>query len=147
MSTTLSVTNEALSKLQHIIKANKSVDWRAFSFDDPSLLESLAWQGLEAEREELVPLLKAYQRLLHILPPSEDHRALPLLKAGLHSAIQIANIPQDQFARQWAALFPGEAALAEAVQRSAISRRSTLLLYHVNAVQSNEPHYRATRFR
>jgi hypothetical protein len=147
MSITLSVTNEALAKLQHIIEANKPVDWRAFSFDDPSLLASLAWQDLEAEREELIPLLKAYQRLLHILPPSEDHRVLPLLKVGLHSAIQSANIPQDQFARQWAALFPGEAALGEAVQRSAINRRSTLLLYHVNAIQSNEPHYRAVRFR
>lgn len=147
MSITLSVTSEALAKLQHIIEANKSVDRRAFSFDDPSLLESLVWQGLEAEREELLPLLKAYQRLLHILPPSEDHRALPLLKAGLHSAIQIANIPKDEFARQWAALFPDEAALGEAVHRNAISRRSALLLHHVNAIQSNELHYRAARFR
>jgi hypothetical protein len=147
MAATLCVTDEALSKLQHIIEANKTADWRAFSFDDPNLLGGLTWQGLEAEQEALIPLLKAYQRLLHILPPSEDHRALPLLKAGLHSAIQIANIPQDQFARQWAALFPGEAALGEAVQRRAISRRSTLLLHHVNAVQSNEPHYRAARFR
>jgi len=147
MSTAVSVTNEALSKLQHIIEANKSVDWRAFSFDDPSLLESLAWQGLEAEREELIPLLKAYQRLLHILPPSEDRRALPLLQVGLHSAIQIASMPQDQFVQQWAALFPGQAALGEAVHRNAIHRRSHLLLHHVNAVQSSEPHYRAARFR
>jgi hypothetical protein len=147
MSTALSVTDEALSKLQRLIEANKSADWRASSFDDPNLLGGLLWQEREAEQEALIPLLKAYQRLLHILPPSEDCRALPLLKAGLHSAIQIANIPQDQFAQLWASLFPGEASLGEAVHKSAISRRSTLLLHHINNVQSNEPHYRAARFR
>lgn len=147
MSTTLSLSDEALSKLQHVIEANELVDWRAFSFDDPSLLGGLAWQEHEAERGELIPWLKAYQRLLHILPPSEDRRALRLLQAGLHSAIQIANIPEDEFIRQWATLFPGEAALGRAVHRNAIGRRSTLLLHHVNAVQSNEPYYRAARFR
>src|SRR4051794_10788040 len=109
MSTTPSVTGEALSKLQHIVEANPSVEWRSFSFDDPRLLGGFAWQGREAEREDLIPWLKAYQRLLHILPPSEDRRALLLLQAGLHSAIQIANIPRDEFVRQWSALFPGEA--------------------------------------
>jgi hypothetical protein len=147
MPTTQSVTDEALSKLRHVIEANKAIDWRVFSFDDSSLPSMLQWLEHEGEQDELIPLLKAYQRLLRILSPSEDHRALPLLQAGLHSAIQIANIPQDQFAHQWAVLFPGEAALGEAVHRSAISRRSTLLLHHVNAIQSNEPHYRAARFR
>jgi hypothetical protein len=140
------VTKEALPKLQCLIEANTPVDWRAFSFEEQSL-QALQWQEHEGEQEELIPLLKAYQRLLHILPPSEERRALPLLQAGLHSAIQIANIPRDEFARQWAALFPGEAALGEAVHRSAISRRSTLLLHHVNTIQSNEPHYRAARFK
>jgi hypothetical protein len=147
MPTMQSVTDEALSRLRHVIEANESIDWRAFSFDESSLLQTLQWQEHEGEQDDLIPLLKAYQRLLHILPPSEDRRALSLLQAGLHSAIQIANIRQDQFARQWAALFPGEDALGEAVHRSAISRRSTLLLHHIDSIQSNEPHYRAARFR
>jgi hypothetical protein len=146
MLTMQGVTKEALSKLQCIVEANTPVDWRAFSFEDQSL-QALRWQEHEGEHEELIPLLKAYQRLLHILPPSEDHRALPLLQAGLHSAIQIASMPLDQFVQTWAALFPGEAALGEAVHRNAINRRSHLLLHHVNAVQSSEPHYRAARFR
>lgn len=147
MPTTSTITPEVLSELRRLLGANAPVDWRAFSFDDSSLLTGLAWQGREFEREELIPLLKAYQRLLYILPPSEDRRALPLLQAGLHSAIQIADIPRDEFARRWAALFPGDDALGIAVHRAALGRRSELLLHHINEVQRNEPHYRAARFK
>jgi len=147
MPATPSLTGEALSKLRCFLEANPSVDWRTSSLEDRDLLRRLHWPEHGGEQEESVVLLQAYQRLLHILPELEDHRALTLLQAGLHSAIQIAGIARDEFARQWAALFPGEAALGEAVHRNAISRRSTLLLRHVDAIQSNEPHYRAARFK
>jgi hypothetical protein len=147
MSTPFGVTNEALSKLQYIIEVNKSVDWRTFSFGSPSQLQSICWQEHEGEREALLPLLKAYQRLLHILPVGQEHRSLPLLLSGLHSAIQIASMPKADFIRQWASLFPAQAALGEAVYQNASSRRSYLLLQHIQSVQSSEPHYRAARFR
>jgi hypothetical protein len=147
MSPALNVNSESLSKLQHILEANKSVDWRAFSYDDPTLLAGLTWQNVEVERAALIPLLKAYQRLVRILPPREEPRALPLLESGLHSAIQIASLSRDEFARRWAALFPGEDALGLAVHRAALSRRGELLLQHINNVQRNEPHYRAARFK
>jgi len=135
----------ALSPLQRLIEANPSVDWRAIALHDTGALDALDW--CELEPEMVTPLLKAYQRLVRILPASEERRALALLESGLHSAVQIAAIPKDEFARRWAALFPREAALGEAVHRSAIARRSTLLLHHINNVQSNEPHYRAARFK
>ena len=134
-----------LVALQPLLEANPSVDWRAIALDDPAVLTALKWLGLDAA--VMTPRLRAYQRLLFILPPSEDRRALRLLEGGFHSAIQVASLPRDEFARRWSELFPGEAALGEAVHRSAISRRSTLLLHHVNAVQHNEPHYRAARFK
>jgi hypothetical protein len=147
MSTAPTMTPETLSNLQRLLDANPSVDWRAFSFEDSGLVAGLSWHDLAPHRDDLIPVLKAYQRLLYILPTSEDRRAPPLLGVGLHSAIQIASMPQDQFAQTWAALFPSETALGEAVHRSAVIRRSNLLLHHVSAVQSSEPHYRATRFR
>jgi hypothetical protein len=147
MSTTPSVTSEALSKLRHVIEANEAVDWRAFSFGDPSLLQTLRWRGCEGEQEELIALLKAYQRLLHILPPEQEHRALPLLGVGLHSAIQIAGMPKPEFARRWAELFPGEDPLGDTVYQNAVARRSYVLLQHIHSVQKNEPHYRAARFQ
>jgi hypothetical protein len=138
-------SRETLVGLQHMIEANSEVDWRAIVLDAPGALSALDWCDLEPK--VMTPLLKSYQRLLRILPVSEDFRALPLLESGLHSAIQIASLSRDEFARRWAALFPGEDALGLAVHRAALSRRGELLLQHVNNVQRNEPHYRAARFK
>jgi hypothetical protein len=149
MPQTPGMTTEALSKLQRFLEANDATDWRTVSFEkrnDPDAREGGDRSGPEAEAAGLLPLLKAYQRVLRVLPPGEDARALPLLRAGLHSALQIARLPERDFARQWAALFPGEAALGEAVRRHALGRRSHVLLHHIHAVQSSEPHYRAARF-
>jgi hypothetical protein len=141
----ISVSNVPITQLQQLIGANSSVEWRVIALDDPAALAALEWRALEPP--VMTPLLKAYQRLLRILPASEDRCALPLLESGLHSAIQIASLPRDEFARRWAALFPGEDALGLAVHRAALSRRGELLLQHVNNVQRNEPHYRAARFK
>lgn len=144
-SSTLNMRRTALAGLQCLIEANPSADWRVITLGNQGTLDALKW--CELEPEGIVPLLKAYQRLLRILPVGEEHRVLALLESGLHSAIQIADIPRDDFARRWAELFPDEAALGEAVRSNAIARRSTLLLHHINNVQSNEPHYRAARFK
>jgi hypothetical protein len=140
----LSVSRGALDGLRRLIEANPLVVWRVVALDDPGLA-ALDWR--ELEREALVPLVKAYQRLVRILPPGEDQRALPLLDSGMHSAIQIADLPRDEFARRWVALFPGEDDLGLAVHRAALGRRSALLLHHIHEVQRNEPHYRAARFK
>lgn len=135
----------ALDGLRHLVEANPAVDWRTITLNDAQSLDVLDWCGLE--REALTPLLRAYQRLAHILPVSEERRALALLGSGLHSAIQIAGLPRDTFLHQWSALFPGEVALGLAVHGAALSRRSELLPRYIDTVQRNEPHYRATRFR
>jgi hypothetical protein len=145
MSVTLNMSQVTLAGMQRLLEANQSIGWRVIALDGPGALDTLAWCDLEPK--VITPLLKAYQRLVRILPVSEEHRALPLLESGLHSAIQIANLSQDEFAHRWATLFPGEAATGEAVHRNAIARRSTLLLHHINTVQTNEPHYRAARFK
>lgn len=144
MSLMISVGRGPLAELQRLIDANASVDWRAIALDRVGQ-GALDWRELDPEA--MMPLLKAYQRLVRILPPGEERCAMPLLESGLHSAIQIAGIPRDEFARRWAALFPGEDALGLAVHRAALSRRSELLLHHINEVQRNEPHYRAARFK
>ncbi len=145
MSVALSVSQTTLAELQRLLEANPSVDWRGMSLEGPGALDALEWRELDPA--VLAPLLKAYQRLVRVLPVSEERRALPLLESGLHSAIQIASLSRDEFARRWSALFPGEDALGLAVHRAALSRRSELLLHHMNEVQRNEPHYRAARFR
>src|SRR5262249_19108853 len=113
MPITPNATPEALLGLRAALDANSAADWRAFSFMEPAQLQTLKLPEAEDEREQLIPFLKAYQRLLFILPVGEESRALPLLGAGLHSAIQIAGIPKPDFLARWTALFPGEEALGE----------------------------------
>ena len=145
MSVMMNVSGVTLVELRCLIEANPSVDWRAAALDGPGSADVLAWGDLEPK--VMTPLLKAYQRLVRILPVGEEARALPLLESGLHSAIQIASLPRDEFARRWAALFPGDDDLGLAVHRAALARRGELVLQHINNVQRNEPHYRAARFK
>ncbi|HEX8110984.1 MAG TPA: hypothetical protein VF516_24795 [Kofleriaceae bacterium] len=145
MSITLDTDRFSLANLKQLIEMNPSIDWGAVVLDDPGRRAAIDWRELDPET--MVPLVKAYQRLMHILPPGEERRALPLLESGLHSAIQIASIPRDEFLRRWGALFPGDEALGLAVHRAALGRRSELVLHHIHEVQRNEPHYRAARFK
>ena len=139
------LSDHAVDRLTRFLNKHPEIDWRAISFQDIGLLDRLGWAN--DDRAELLPCLKAYQRLLFILPPSEDARALRLLRAGLHSAIQIAGLPQVEFAQRWSELFPGEEALGRAVQDAARNRRSELLPQYIQDIQRNEPHYRRARFR
>lgn len=147
MTVTLGVSPAVLVGLRTFLDSNPKVDWRAAVLDDPRVLDGLEWGPAGSRRDELPPLLRAYQRLVRVLPAGEERRALLLLEAGLHSAIQIAGLARDEFLRRWGALFPGEEALGDAVHQSALRRRSTLLLHHISNLQRNEPHYRAARFR
>src|SRR4051794_18194730 len=111
MSNLANLGDETCTKLTELLKRNPDVDWRSFEFRDAGLIDQLDWQ-LDQQldrpsdaRAELLPWLKAYQRLLRILPPTEDRRAWRLLKLGLHSAIQIASLSRDDFSRCWNELF------------------------------------------
>lgn len=145
MSNLSALSDHLAERLTKFLNKNTGIDWRAFSFRDISHMDRLDWA--EDDRTELLPWLKAYQRLLFILPPSEDARALRLLQAGLHSAIQIAGLSHADFAQRWNELFPGEDALGRAVQGAARNRRSELLPQYIQDIQRNEPHYRSARFR
>lgn len=130
--------------IQRLVAANSGIAWRSVSLDGGF---ERTLHLCEMESAAAISILKAYQRILRILPPTEEQRAIPLLESGLHSAIQIAGMPQQHFERHWASLFPGEEALGERVYRAALKRRSELLHRHINDIQRNEPHYRAARFK
>lgn len=133
------------STLRRLLRSNPSIDWRNVDFDSKELHRRVVPEPLALA--DALSLLASYQRLLRILPVGEDERALPLLERGIHSAIQIASIPQRQFERCWDAIFPGEAELGVTVYRAARRRRAVLLHHRMNELQQNEPHYRAARFK
>jgi hypothetical protein len=146
MPVTLDLTPEALARLSQFLAANHSVDWRTFAFGQADAIGALSWQN-EGDEAQLIPLLKAHQRVLRLLPEAQEGRAVPLIAAGFHSAVRIANVPRVEFAARWAREFSDEAELGELVHRNAVARRSQVALEYIHNVQSNEPHYRAARFR
>lgn len=87
------------------------------------------------------------ERLEFLLPTGEEARASRMIEIGLHSAVQIANMPKPTFFAQWATLFPGDEELGEVVYQNAVARRAFVALHYVRKAQGNEPHYRAARFR
>jgi hypothetical protein len=145
MSTTVSLVPDALARLKALVAANPEIDWRLVSFADSTLLDRLKLHGDAGET--LIPLLKAYQRLLRVLPLGEERCALPLLQAGFHSALTIAAVAPLEFSRRWNELFPNEPDLGRHVHHNAVARRSHIALKHIDILQSNERHYRAARFR
>lgn len=145
------ISEDTLQKLPRVL-GEASIDWRSFSFADGSAFAGhAALQGLQnaeaAPELELLAALKAYQRLLRVLPAGAEAYALPLLAAGVHSAIQIAELPRAKFAQRWAELFPDQAELGERVYRQAVTRRIHLALHHVQKAELHQPHYNAARFR
>src|SRR5689334_7860793 len=97
--------SEMTMGLEGMLGSNSSVEWRAVDLSDERVVAEMNFRDLE--RSTALRLLEAYQRVLRVLPPGEEARAIPLLEAGLHSAIQIAGIPRDEFLRRFCALFPG----------------------------------------
>src|SRR5262245_49892880 len=95
-----------ISTLRQLIRSNPAMDWRAVDLNSEQLRRLVVPAPIRLS--EAQSLLAAYQRLVRILPAGEEERALPLLESGVHSAIQVASIPPQQFARRWNELFPNE---------------------------------------
>jgi hypothetical protein len=149
----MSTSNEALTddtvrELRELLAKEDAVDWRTISLVGPDVLRAgrAAIAGA-AQDAPLLAALKGYQRLLRVLPTGAEAYALPLLVAGLHSALQIAELTPHEFALRWANLFPGEAELGERVHRNAVTRRVHVSLHHVQKTELSQPHYSAARFR
>jgi hypothetical protein len=83
-------------KLQDLYARNPQFQVQTFDFNNSAALSQLAWGS--SDREEILPLLKSYQRLLKLHP---DERAADVLLArGFTSAQQIARAPERRFARE-----------------------------------------------
>ncbi len=84
------------NKLAAFYDSNPQFQVQTFDFNNPASLNQIAWDSLD--QEEILALLKSYQRLLKLHP---DEQAADLLLArGFTSAHQIAQLPEQRFARE-----------------------------------------------
>ena len=103
-------------------------------------IDALNWKGFLNYKDQLVESLKVYQRLLRVLPEGDPALIESLIRAGLHSAIQIASIPKSKFVLEYGGLFSHDKLLIDATYQKALAIRSQLLIKHISAIQQAEPH-------
>ncbi|NEQ35258.1 MAG: hypothetical protein F6K40_02630 [Okeania sp. SIO3I5] len=133
-----------IGKLNAFLKKNEEIDFRTADLLHTSNIEKYKWPKLKKdEKESLVKQLKAYQRMLRVVPPGRDDLAKALLKNGIQSSLQIASTPKKVFIQKNLELFNNERTLAEQVYLRALALRKAVTLQYMARVQQLEPHTRA----
>jgi len=116
-------------------------DWLRMDWQNEAVLTPL----LGKEPDTLLPILKAYQRLLRIIPQDHQDIAVSLLEQGLHSAVQIASFSNSQFLELTRDLVPNQPEVQEMIYKQAQLKRSQLVVQYMNILQNHEPHVQAAR--
>ena len=129
-------------KLNDFLRKNKEVDFRQADLLHTSNLDQYKWVGLEDEKESLLNQLKAYQRMLRVVPNDREDLAKTLLKNGFQSALQIANTPKKDFIQNNLKTFDNDKALAEQVYMRALAVRKVVALQYVSRAQQAGSHVR-----
>ncbi len=140
--------NVDLKKMNTFLRKNKSVDFRKADLHHKASLEALKWDVSRKSKESLLKQLKAYQRLLRLLPNGNgdlvtDDIAKALLQKGITSSLQIALMPRNTFIKDTLKIFLDDVSLAERVYKRAIACRKRVVLKYMNRLQGLEPHARA----
>ncbi len=133
-----------LRALASFLDRNATTDFSLANLDDEPTINSLNWTS-STEKKNLRDCLRAFQRLVKIMPGLSRPTALALLGKGVHSALQIAAMPKIKFLNENRPLFQSEAASVEQFYASALAIRGEILLQYMAVKQSNEPHARAAR--
>ena len=129
-----------LGKLNKFLRQNKDLDWQTVNLLDRQKIEGLNWKGLEKDQDAVLKEVKAYQRLVRVLGQDNPTLIKALLKENIHSAVQIAAIPKQQFIKQYAPTFKKDHALMENTYKKAVALRSQLLLRYMDRIQRAEPY-------
>ncbi len=135
-----------LKDLNAFLRKNKDINFRTADLLHTAKIERYNWKGLTAKKEQLVKQLKAYQRMLRVVPDDRADLAKALLKKGFQSALQITNTPRKAFIQKNLKLFDNNHTLAEQVYKRALVVRKAVALQYVARVQQAEPHARAVGF-
>lgn len=126
--------------LQNLINQNNGTDFYTINLLSNRLVDSLNWTGFEKNKPEMIKKLKAYQRLLRVLPKNDPQLIQALMSAGIQSSIQIASIPKKKFISAYLPLFNNDIQVLEQTYNKALLIRAHVLLKHISAVQNAEPH-------
>lgn len=144
---TTELTKEELASTDNLLKfleQNTGVDFVSFNLLDEEKLASLNFKNLKRKLAEVTFQLKAYQRLLRIIPEHDHAIAISLMQQGLHSALQIAAMTRRDFLSRCKGVLDEKQ--ADAIYQNALTKRSSILVQYMNTMQNKEPHITSARF-
>ena len=142
------MTNDtSIRKLNAFLRKYKNVDFRTADLLSDSGLSHYKWPDDAEERSLLLNQVKAYQRLLRVLPGDSDQATVAkmagaLLKMDIKSALQIAGMGKKRFINDTLKVFSNDRELAEKVYKRALVSRKLVALTYINRHQTLEPHAR-----
>jgi hypothetical protein len=125
---------ESFVYLKKWLTQNKNVNLLTAMLNDSASVDAMNWKKLEDHKAEIIPQLKAYQRLIKILPRKNNKLILDLIGANIHSAIQVASMPKQNFIKTYSHLFSKKEAAAEEFYNKALAIKTQLLLKHVQRI-------------
>jgi hypothetical protein len=131
-------TPSALKQLETFLEKNKNIDFRTADLLHDANLAQYQWADLESEKEPLTEQLKAYQRMLRVVPSDREDLAKKLLLNGIQSSLQITNIPKKVFIQEYLSLFDDDPNSAEQVYMRALALRKAVTLQYVARMQQAE---------
>lgn len=146
MTDKIGLNDDGVSRLKAFIALNKGINFRTFNFFNEDEPGRLIWSGIEKNREEIIGLLKGYQRLIRIIPEDKEETAFLLLKSGLHSALQICSMSRKEFMKRISENIQGDIKTAEQIYTNAQEKKGVILLQYMNMLQNSEPHISAAKF-
>ncbi|MCP4934104.1 MAG: hypothetical protein GY927_07820 [bacterium] len=135
-----------IKQLEDFVQQNPEADFKLINLEDGQALNALNWMNFSSAEETLPPLLKAYQRLLRIIPDEQQECAYELLRMNIHSAVQIASMTKIHFLKKCAKILKDNPQLGIEIYKNAQAKRSTILVQYMDQLQNNEPHIKATIF-
>lgn len=140
-------TSINLDELNSFLSQHDAVDFRTTDLLNSTSLENFSWPNDDAQKGALLSQLKAYQRLLRVLPTSEDiptaDLALNLLGQGIDSALKITQMGKSNFLTSTSSVFSNTPDLAAQVYKRALVSRNLVASKYIRQRQQLEPHARA----
>lgn len=128
------------------LSLNSDVDFLVLDLLNEENINSLNFDNVIERKEELVSQIKAFQRLLRIIPNKNQEAALSLMKEDIHSALQVAAMTRKDFMNKFADILGDNGNIADAIYKSALEKRSVILIQYMRLLQNREPHIASARF-
>lgn len=127
----LKFTEQDVCDLSEFLNQNNKIDFKSISLHSKCDVSKFNWKRFNKHKDVMLSTLKAYQRLIKIIPGNNKDIAVSLLKENIFSPVQIASMSKDNFVKECGKALDGENELASKIYLNAVKKKSMVLLNHL----------------